>query len=368
MRKEQERDDPGDYSSLENLKLPEVLKSYRPEGFPFLLKDSFPYPPRKKNKRILIFGLDRSVRLLEKATQLLGDGTFKVAPALWAQLYTIHGTFNGWTFPLFYCLLPDKTRESYQFMWEHLSDALSQKGVRLPQVPFLQDFEFAAWGAAQVVFGRDAPKGCWFHLCHSIHQKMVDLGLKMKYAADQGFRARVLNISSLAYCAPRDIGPTWTELSKEFQPDEHELRDYFEQSYVGKWGTRSRSRVRERPLFDHEFWSLYGRREHGLSTTTNACERYHKRVNGRANRQVTTLPELADNLKEEEDRSTERLVEYMKGKAHEPRHPFHQWPSKRDEILKHIQKYEESRQPNGLRDEVTLVRGITAVRMQVKWL
>ena len=41
-------------------------------------------------QRILVFGLKRNCDLLEGAAWWAGDGTFKVAPALWTQLYTIH--------------------------------------------------------------------------------------------------------------------------------------------------------------------------------------------------------------------------------------------------------------------------------------
>lgn len=53
----------------------------------FLLYDS----GTKENSRIVIFGTDENIQFIKQCTELYMDGTFKVVPKLFDQLYTIHG-------------------------------------------------------------------------------------------------------------------------------------------------------------------------------------------------------------------------------------------------------------------------------------
>ena len=51
---------------------------------------------------------------LERASLWLADGTFKVVPSLFYQLYSIHFEYNGGLNPAgIYCLLCNKSREAY---------------------------------------------------------------------------------------------------------------------------------------------------------------------------------------------------------------------------------------------------------------
>ena len=54
---------------------------------------------------------------------ILKDGTFKYCPTFFMQLYTIHGTVIGHYMPLVYCLLPNKTQDTFQKMWTVITDA-----------------------------------------------------------------------------------------------------------------------------------------------------------------------------------------------------------------------------------------------------
>ena len=54
---------------------------------------------------------------------ILIDGTFRYCPTFFMQLYTIHGTVNGYYMPLVYCLLPNKTQDTYRKMWTVITDA-----------------------------------------------------------------------------------------------------------------------------------------------------------------------------------------------------------------------------------------------------
>ena len=44
-----------------------------------------------------MFTTDSNLALLWESTRVCGNGTFKASPALWSQLYTLHGAMNGYT-------------------------------------------------------------------------------------------------------------------------------------------------------------------------------------------------------------------------------------------------------------------------------
>lgn len=74
-------------TTLENLIIPDDDR-YRTTagGSQFLLYDSGP-----GNNRIIIFATEQNLRMLAQSRHWFADGTFKTAPPLFEQLYTIHG-------------------------------------------------------------------------------------------------------------------------------------------------------------------------------------------------------------------------------------------------------------------------------------
>ena len=60
-------------------------------------------------RRILLFSTDEHLRILARAREILGDGTFRITPHLWCQTFVISASVSGSSFvPVPYCLLPDK--------------------------------------------------------------------------------------------------------------------------------------------------------------------------------------------------------------------------------------------------------------------
>ncbi len=104
---------------------------------------------RKDPERLLMFGTRELLDGLARAEVWLADGTFKVVPALFFQLYTIHFHFGEGRNPAaVYCLLRNKTRQSYNKMLAALKDLIPQGA---PHV-ILVDFESATISALQEAF------------------------------------------------------------------------------------------------------------------------------------------------------------------------------------------------------------------------
>lgn len=70
--------------------------------------------------RVLIFYTDKSLECLVRSKIVFCDGTFKVVPLIFYQLYTIHGTVLGHVFPLIYVLTTRKTQQTYKVILSHL--------------------------------------------------------------------------------------------------------------------------------------------------------------------------------------------------------------------------------------------------------
>ena len=123
-------------------------------GDQFLIFDS----SINDHQRIFIYASQLSLRLLREATDWYADGTFKICPELFYQLYTIHGQKNGQIFPSVFCLLPNKTEETYMRMIEVVLQHVGNHRLQSIMV----DFERAAINAFSRINRNIVIKGCFF--------------------------------------------------------------------------------------------------------------------------------------------------------------------------------------------------------------
>ena len=69
------------------------------------------------------------------------DGTFKAAPRVFTQLYTIHAVYRDHVVPVVYCLLSNKTRATYHRVFDILKGAMATLGLVLNPETTMSDFE-----------------------------------------------------------------------------------------------------------------------------------------------------------------------------------------------------------------------------------
>ena len=79
-------------------------------GERFLLSDS----GHGDDNRLMIFCSQQCLRLLADQNNWFCDGTFKVCPDIFYQVYTVHAEVNGRLLPCVYGLLPNKTQNTYR--------------------------------------------------------------------------------------------------------------------------------------------------------------------------------------------------------------------------------------------------------------
>ena len=92
--------------------------------------------------RIILFATNQTLRLLARASAISCDGTFKMCPKLWGQLFIVCGqlTKDIWI-PLAFGFLPDKKKQTYRAFFNQLKDAMDQIGESLSAEYVMCDFE-----------------------------------------------------------------------------------------------------------------------------------------------------------------------------------------------------------------------------------
>ena len=100
---------PANFDSLLDLELPQGLREV--DGDLFLVYDS---GAAAGANRILIFACEQNFDVLSACAIWLADGTFKAAPSMFKQVYTIYGHKDGFTPPCVFACLPNKKPSSYR--------------------------------------------------------------------------------------------------------------------------------------------------------------------------------------------------------------------------------------------------------------
>lgn len=152
--------------NLKQLKLPHNL-----------VGDFFLYDEGIKNK-IIIFGTPLAKEHLTKFKMFYGDGTFKICPTPFYQLYTFHINIsldeNSVNFvPVLYILLANKTQAIYERLFTILKE---QFMIQIDQ--YKCDFELAVIQAVKKVYPNVKVTGCYFHYWKALVKMSKKLGFE----------------------------------------------------------------------------------------------------------------------------------------------------------------------------------------------
>ena len=99
-----------------------------------------------------------------KVRWFLSNGTFKTAPDMFTQLFTVHGLYLKHVFPLVYALTTHKDEETYDLLYEEIKSLATQNGYTFRPETMMSDFELANMNAARAHVVGIRIKGCLFHL------------------------------------------------------------------------------------------------------------------------------------------------------------------------------------------------------------
>lgn len=235
----------------------------------FLLHDSGAGPDR-----ILVFGDHELVRAFGRADIWLADGTFKVVPHLFYQLYSIHFEFIGGLNPAaIYVLLTNKSRATY----DRLIRVVKELAPTASPSRILTDFESAAMNGFRDAYPEAAVSGCYFHLTQSVNRKVNECGLKSDYEADHEIRGFVRCLSALSHVPVADVMGAFETLVESMPANDkvNEVVTYFERTYIRGRRRPGRGEHYAAAIFPPPLWNQYESAGEGIARTTNSVEGWH---------------------------------------------------------------------------------------------
>jgi hypothetical protein len=267
----------------------------------FLLFDS----GADDDRRILMFGTMKNLQSLEEHSNWFIDGTFKVSPDLFVQVFTIHALIDNSAVPLVYALLPSKEQADYVRVFGKLFEL---RNTLAPQ-SILCDFEKASQNAAAQIFSGCRIVGCLFHLGQSLWRKIQECGLVTSYRDGENIRMYTKMLLALAFIPIIDVPDAFDELN-ENRPDELDaVYDYWEDTYVD----RKRRNLRAPPRFCVECWNVRDRVENGLPRTNNSVEGWHHAFQHTVDCNHPNLYKLVEHFKQEQDHVEQQIERYNAG-------------------------------------------------------
>ncbi|CAF4820499.1 unnamed protein product, partial [Rotaria sp. Silwood2] len=102
--------------------------------------------------RLLIFSSAEQLQLLGSCEELLVDGTFKVTPTIFYQLYVMYVVYRHAVIPIIFAFLPNKTQQTYQRL---INELLGLCPAWKPKF-IMMDFDKAAANAFRDSFSTGA--------------------------------------------------------------------------------------------------------------------------------------------------------------------------------------------------------------------
>jgi len=214
-----------------------------------------------------VFASEEGLDLLVTQQNWFGDGTFKVTPGIFYQLYVIHVQwFNSRkTVPVMYILMSGKSKEDYLELFKFI------KTMRPDCDPesYTSDFESACMLAFESTFPDAAIRTCYFHLMQSFRRKADGVGLKKLIRTDANIGFDFRKLRAITFLPVSDMRNVWDTISAEVDQRFLLLINWFEGSYIGK---KKRANGRSKPRFHPDTWSVFDRTLNGQHRTNNAVE------------------------------------------------------------------------------------------------
>jgi hypothetical protein len=271
-RQRKKKDAPVEPKTLEDFILPDSFK-YSISGEMFVRQiDNGP-------DKILLFVTVNNLKLMSHAAFWIMDGTFKVAPNLFRQLYTIHAPVGNVDcqriLPLAYALMTRKSLDLYTQLFEELNSLAGEQRIDLQPDFVLTDFEIGSMNAIRNVFPGVRNKACHFHLGQSIYRRLQQIeGLQVRYSTDEPFSLIVRHLSALAFLPDHEVENAFNQVKALFPQEAIELVTWFEENYaIGRLNRRRRN-VRLEPMFPPAMWTVWDNMELGLPRTQNKVGTY----------------------------------------------------------------------------------------------
>lgn len=249
-------------TSFNDVNIPDELRVTN-GGQRFLLYDN-----EACDHRLIILAADGCLDRLSNSEHWHCDGTFKLAPQLFYQLYTIHGSFCGRALPSVYCYLSGKAENLYDEMFDVVLSHVTQRPKSITI-----DFEKAVENVVKQKIPGANVSYCFFHFKQALWKKIKNLSLQKLFVDDHEVREYLKNFGCLTLIPEQLVISEFERLQNDCPESINDFVDYFEDSYVGRLARNNRRRA---PRFSIPSWSCYARLEQQLPRTNNSSEGWHR--------------------------------------------------------------------------------------------
>jgi len=296
----------------EDIDLPDSYQTCS-NGEDFLLFDS-----GKASDRLLIFTTHKNLEFLSRSDVWMADGTFKVAPSLFDQLFVIHGLRDKTCFPLVYCLTPNRITDTYT----RVLSALKTLKPGLNPSSVMTDYEKAFIKAFHQAFPMADQKGCFFHFTQCVHRQIQQRpDIFHLYSTDSEFALKIRHLVALAFVPPEEVVLSFEELMEDefFVQNEALLLDfigYFERTWLGPFNLRRTERIA--PIFSITLWNCFHSVLEELPKTNNNCEGFHNALASLLGASHPTIYKLVDGLKDKQTLTQLKMNQFNAGTVPPP--------------------------------------------------
>ena len=277
VRREQHRHLPAAPKSVQDIiALPDIYRTL--DGRNWLIYDN---GPEQIESRMLVFASDDGLQLLKTARYWISDGTFKVVPSLFAQLYTIHAPERGKCFPCIYAIMANRTRDSYVELLQNIKRICRERYGEEPAPAYVStDFKSPAIDAYKEVLPDAQHLGCFFHFSQILWRKLQAIGLQAVYRSEEeeALREHFRSLIALSFLHCDHIEDTFDRLCEVIDDRLTPICDHLEDNYIRGRPRRGRRQARP-PSFPKPIWNCHERVLAGLPRTTNSVEAWHSRLN-----------------------------------------------------------------------------------------
>lgn len=202
---------------------------------------------------------------------IFADGTFKKCPGIFGQLFIISFEYSEEkVIPAIYCLLPNKSKETYMKLFQLIEDHAAMFGLNFNPEEFSCDFESGLISALREKYKETIIKGCLFHMNQCLFRHLQSLGLTSVYNSNEEFRSILRKLNALP------LLPI-TMIEEAFEIIENQLNQFVElrekidkllACYKNTW-------LNVNAICPKELWNKY--REH--RRTNNDSEGINNKIN-----------------------------------------------------------------------------------------
>ncbi|CAM4846255.1 unnamed protein product, partial [Rotaria magnacalcarata] len=268
-----------------DINIPDELRTTN-NGDRFLLYDN-----GDSSRRIIILSPDEDLDRLSNSEHWHCDGTFKLCPQLFYQLYTIHGHLCGRSLPLVYCYVAGKDEDTYGEIFDIILKNLSQRPKSITI-----DFEKAVENVVRQQLPMTTIGFCFFHFKKALWKQIQTRGLQQLFLENHEARHYLKNFACLTFIPEQFVIIEFERLQADAPDSINDFIDYYEGNFIGR---PIRNNRRRQPRYAIAMWNCYLRLDQQLPRTNNSSEGWHRALQHSA-RSHPTIYESIKDLKMEQ--------------------------------------------------------------------